>query len=194
MPACPDCLLPVPLCLCAELPRLATRTSVVIVRHVLEAHRRSNSARIVARVLSNSCLIDYGGRGGQVDAGLLRAAGSAVLFPAWAGRRLPPGERPSQLVVLDGSWPQARRMWQRIGALRGLPVWPLPPGPPPPPQLRRSPRPDGLSTLEAVARALAHLDGPDVARLLRQSYDLLMARCRAARQPPAAATAAAANR
>ena len=93
-----------------------------------------------------------------------------MLFPAPGARELVPADvavRGLVLLVPDGSWTQARKAIRRDPALAGVETVTLPPGPPSRYRLRRSPRDGGLCTLEAIARALAILEGPAVeARML----------------------------
>ncbi|RMH44896.1 MAG: DTW domain-containing protein [Deltaproteobacteria bacterium] len=179
MTRCPRCYLPAQRCICSDIPRVATRTRVVVIRHALERHKPSNTGRLVAYALENSELVDYGG----TAAGTWRFAarsGDAVLFPARPPQSEPPAPPPRRLIVVDGTWQQARRMVQRIDALRRLPALSLPPPAVDPPRLRRPPAPGRLATLEAVARALAWLEGDDVAAPLDALYALFVARSRAA--------------
>lgn len=154
---CPRCLLRPEVCLCEAIPQLHTRTRFVIVRHAAERRRTTNSGRWAALALSCP-LLDYGAQDETFDAEQLRAPGTALLFPdAPAGFSV--AEVPARVVVLDASWAQARRMTQRIEALRGLPRIALPA----PvtqsaaglPRLRRPPHADGMSTIEAMACFLA---------------------------------------
>jgi DTW domain-containing protein YfiP len=82
---------------------------------------------------------------------------------------------PVRLVVPDGSWRQARRIIQRIPRLDQLPRMSVPPAPEKR-RLRRPPHEEGLSTLEAIARALAVLEGEAVAEPLEALYDLVVER------------------
>ena len=50
-------------------------------------------------------------------------------------------------------------MFRKIAALRGLPILRLPPGPMAASRLREAPGPGMVSTIEAIARALAQLEG-----------------------------------
>jgi DTW domain-containing protein YfiP len=67
-----------------------------------------------------------------------------------------------QLLVLDGTWAQARRMLYRVEALRDLPRLSLPVTSALP-HIRRQPRAGAMSTFEAIARALQLLEGDVVA-------------------------------
>src|SRR5947209_2767252 len=124
---CPRCYFPQP-CLCAELPVLAPRMEVVIIRHMLERKKSTNSARWAALALPNARIVEHGLPGGALDVASLVVPGSAVLFPL-AEPSLPTLPAPRRLIVVDGSWTQARRMLQRLAPLRTLPRLSL--GPPP---------------------------------------------------------------
>lgn len=67
-------------------------------------------------------------------------------------------------------------MVQRVPALRRLPGLRLPPPPPDSRRLRRPPHPDGMSTIEAIAGAVAHLEGEDVARPLYELHERMIDR------------------
>ncbi len=152
---------------------MATRTRFLLLRHASELHRPTNSGRWAALALPGARVIDYALPGPAPDLSALGAPGSAVLFPsphatapgaaratdrsgepASAGGSGPP----NQVVVLDATWAQARRMLQRLPALRIMPRLALRPrleGHPLP--MRESTVRGGLSTLEAVAAALHQL-------------------------------------
>jgi DTW domain-containing protein YfiP len=153
---------------------VAARTRVVIVRHVLERWKPSNTARLAALALPGCEMLAYGARDAEPDWSRL-GPDAALLFPDGAA---PPATPPRTLVVLDGSWPQARRMAQRVPALRGLPRLSLPAIPAAVERMRRPPRPDGLATLEAIARALELLEGPEVARPLDALFAEVVRRSR----------------
>jgi DTW domain-containing protein YfiP len=136
------------------------------VRHQSERWKPSNSAHFAKLALASCELHDYGAQEGPLEA--LDTDGAWVLFPD--GDPPPPGARPSKLIVLDGSWSQARRMRRRIQALRGLPFLRLPP-PIPRPRMRRPLDPHGMSTLEAISAAVALLEGADRAAPLERLHD-----------------------
>lgn len=162
---CLRCFLPSPLCVCAQVPRVETRTRVLLVRHTQEAFKASNTARLAAQALPNSELIPYGDRDRSFERRLPLPEGSWLLWPEGPP---PPKDAPTPraLVVLDGSWSQARRMVQRHPAFRSLPRLVLAPPAEGSLRLRQPPRADGMSTLEAVAFALEQLEGPRVAEPL----------------------------
>lgn len=148
---------------------IATRTRVVLIQHVLELSQRSNTGRHAAAALSSLEVRVFGAPDAPLRADDL--GGAWLLWPGEA----PPGPsapRPSTVVALDGSWSQARRMLQRVPALRGLRRWSLP-APPGRRSLREAP-PGGMSTLEAIAEALAVLEGEAVGAALRAVHEALV--------------------
>ena len=151
---------------------MPTRTRVVIVRHHLEQHRASNTGRLAHFALPNSELVDVGGG---------PAAQLPPLDAAWL--LYPEGpvtetivEPPAKLVVLDATWSQARRMYRKLAALRGLPILRLPDAAMPAARLRESPGPGRVSTIEAIARALRMLEGDSVALPLEHLFAVAVAR------------------
>jgi DTW domain-containing protein YfiP len=141
--------------LCRAIPALATRTRVVIVRHRAEMFRSSNTGRLAHLALTNSALVDYGG---ERDTAMPPLAGAWLVFPEGEPMRAPPDPLPAQLVVLDASWSQARRMFRKLAAVRGLPILRLPDAATAAARLRASPSPGRVSTIEAVASALRLVD------------------------------------
>ncbi len=170
MTKCPRCLFPA--CLCGELPAIATRTRIVIVRHHLERHRSSNSGRLAHLALPNSEIIDHGGREGIAA---LPALDRGWLL--WVDGE-PISGRPDvgTLVVLDATWSQARRMYRKIDSVRGLPILKLPDAPMPAARLRAAPGPGRVSTVEAIAGALRILEGDAVAAALEAVFTLAVDR------------------
>ena len=173
---CPTCFFRLEVCLCDRIPRVRARTQVMILRHIKEAFRSTNTARLAALALEGAQVHAYGAPGQPFDEALVRQEGTWLLFPGPGGADVPPGARPSRLVVLDGSWGQARRMLQRVAALRALPRLSIPPPWPERVRMRRPPSPEGLSTLEAVALALGSLEGEAVRRPLLELYELAVQR------------------
>ena len=154
-----------------------TATRVVIVRHHLEQHRSSNSGRLAHLALPNSVIVDHGGDAGS--ARLPELDGAWLLYPLGEVTRERPLVPPRQLVVLDATWSQARRMYRKLDVVRRLPTLHLSDDAPMAvARLRESPGPGRVSTLEAIARALRLLDGDDVAAPLERLFDVAVARAR----------------
>lgn len=180
---CPACLFRPEDCLCAEIPRLSPPVPFLLVRHASEIRRTTNSGRWAALALG-APVLDYGLAGSDaLDEKPLADPGTWVLFPS-PSPTPPEAGLPRRLVVLDASWSQARRMLQRVAALRAMPRLSLPA--PPAERLRAPTVEGGMSTLEAVARALAWLGRPDDARRLDTLMAAAVARQRRLRGQPLA--------
>jgi DTW domain-containing protein YfiP len=159
-------------CLCAHVPRVASATPILIVRHHAERSKPTNSGRLAALALPLVRIVDVGGP--EEQAGLLHAVlpGAALLFP---GPNVGPAARPTQLVVVDGTWQQARRISQKRPELRVLPRMSLPAPDQTRSRLRLGHRPDAMATLEAIATALKLLEGEDIGAPLLRLYDHFVA-------------------
>jgi tRNA-uridine aminocarboxypropyltransferase len=81
------------------------------------------------------------------------------------------------IVLLDGTWKEAKTLWWRNPWLLKLHRLVLnPPRPARIGRLRREPRREGLSTIEAAALALRHLEArPEPAEILSAALDRLLA-------------------
>lgn len=168
---CEACLFPREACLCPEARRVALPFEVVIVRHASEWGRMTSTARWAALAVPGLRIVDHGLPGVALDLAALAAPGSALLYPSAAP---PPAAPPARLVVPDGTWAQARRMVQRIPALRALPRLALPP---PEGGVRvRQGQAGGMSTLEALAAAAAWYGAGEAAAALRALHAAGVAR------------------
>lgn len=175
LPRCAGCGLPPLLCLCAEIPRLEIRSTVVVVAHRFEWGKPTNTGRLVVAALAGARVRLHGVEGPE-RAAPAPAARRLVLYPLPGARPLEAGEPPAELVVPDGTWSQARRIVRRDALARGAEAVTLPPGAPGRYALRRSLREGGLCTLEAVARALGLLEGPAVEQALTGLLEQFVAR------------------
>jgi DTW domain-containing protein len=90
------------------------------------------------------------------------------------------------IVLLDGTWSQAKTLWWRNPWLLKLHRLALnPPRPARLGRLRREPRCEALSTLEATALALRHLEtGPEASDALLAALAQLMAAARPPQTQP----------
>jgi len=118
-----------------------------------------NTARMVHRSLRNSTLlVDHTRRLAEQ---LRLKSRAALLFPgpeATLIAELPVDQRPEQLVIVDGTWHQAKTLVRDLPALRDLPKYRLAPVEPSSYRLRREPNASSLSTVEATVAALRVLE------------------------------------
>ncbi len=154
------------LCFCEAIPQIDNRTDVLILQHAGERFHPFNTARIVQKALQHCHLIaDHNQRLGAHHLPIHPGAG--LLYPQANARsltELPAAERPTQLVIIDGTWGQAKTIVRDVAELRDLPCYQLTPSSPGQYRIRREPNAQSLSTLEATVAALQALE-PDTVGL-----------------------------
>jgi len=175
---CARCFLKDAHCLCSELPRIESKIEVVIIRHTAEDFLTSNTGRLAALMLPSATIVKYGG-GEPFDDSFLCRDGTWLLYPGQHREVSSPA--PQRIVVLDGTFRQARRMYKRITALRTLPELSFEAPLATPYRLRHPPRADGLSTIEAIAAALGRFESLSLAEPLLKSYGEFVRRADATR-------------
>lgn len=179
---CPRCYQRLEICICPILPTVTTRTDILILRHIWEAERPSNTGRLAALAMPNSRIIPCGGgaRTGlsPIDDAFLRVPGTWLLWPDGTGIQSNVSELnpPDRVVVIDATWSQARRLYRSMPVLQMLPRLVLPAPIRCRDRLREQHRSDGMSTIEAIAAAVAKLEGVETARPLEILYDELVRR------------------
>ncbi|KTC21168.1 MULTISPECIES: tRNA-uridine aminocarboxypropyltransferase [Pseudomonas] len=174
---CERCLRPQTHCLCALIPRLDSRTRVLLLQHPSEVNHALNTARLAALGLRNAEL-----RVGEVfedleqwltqpgyRTGLLFPGEGAQALQAYAG-----DERPWLLVVPDGTWRKARKLLHVNPLLATLPRVTLGALQPSRYRLRKAPGEGALSTIEAVTQALNVLEAPALFDALLRPFDALI--------------------
>jgi len=159
---CYGCFKPAPLCLCTRVPSVDNRTRITILQHPRERFHAIGTARIARLGLTNAELLvprEVAPRSLRIP--LDPAPGSALLFPGESARdlaQLAREEPPTALVVLDGTWSQARGLLRENPALRDLPRVGLTSAGPSRYRIRREPRGGYVSTIEAIVAALRLLE------------------------------------
>ncbi len=161
-PTCYRCMRPVPMCWCADVPVVESRTGFVVLQHPKERFHPFGTARLVALALPRArVVVPWSGLYGNLTQPVEVPPDAAVLFPhpdAEDLAALPPAERPRTLVVLDGTWSHARRLYHENPWLHRLRHVRLHPAVPSNYRIRREPQADYLSTVESVALALELLE------------------------------------
>jgi tRNA-uridine aminocarboxypropyltransferase len=204
---CPDCRKPAALCVCAAIAPIATRAELVILQHPQEHGHALGTAHLAHRQFANSRLV-VGLSWPSLAAALGRPAADARRWGVlYLGSHRPAGPRRllsvvdadgapladpdpviaalDGVILLDGSWSQAKALWWRnpwLLKLRRLVL--APPRPSLYGALRKEPRPDSVSTLEAAAYCLAAIEG-DAALAERALAPLVLLLARHGGAPPA---------
>ena len=204
-PPCEHCLKPPVLCVCEGVEPINNRIGLLVLQHPQEQDRLLGTARLATLQLAKS---DF--RVGLSWPSLSKALGREADPYHWAvlhlgsatGRDLPPDREvvaldkkgeplPDQdraldglrgIIVFDGTWSQAKTLWWRnawILKVRRIALNPKQAslyG-----KLRREPRREGLSTIEAAGLAISRLEGrPEIEATLRGTFNRMLIRYRAA--------------
>jgi DTW domain-containing protein YfiP len=204
IPECPHCQKPMPLCICDSVTPIENRLSLLILQHPQEQDRALGTARLLARHFADATvrvglswpsLSKALGRPvenashwavlylGSARAADLEAEGEIVALDRKGGVADNQRSRLGKLegvVLLDGTWSQAKALWWRNPwMLKCQRVILNPARPSRYGRLRKEPRKDGLSTIEAAATMLAGLEKrPDIAESLNASFERMLARFR----------------
>ena len=172
---CPHCQRPLRACLCAWVRPTANRLPLLVLQHPQEAGHAKSSLRLL-RLSLGACTVQVGAVFDPAAlAGWLGTPGSSLLlYPdgplatdaadapeasAAAGAPSAALPCPERLVLLDGTWRQARALLRQHPQLQQLPRWALPAPAPSRYAIRRAQRPAQRSTLEAACAALGLLEG-----------------------------------
>ncbi|MDA9400636.1 tRNA-uridine aminocarboxypropyltransferase [Bradyrhizobium sp. CCBAU 45389] len=204
IPECPHCQKPMPLCICDSVRPIENRLSLLILQHPQEQDRALGTARLLAKHFADATVrvglswpslskalgrpIENASHWGVLYLGSARAADLEAEGEIVALNRK--GEvadnqrallgKLEGVVLLDGTWSQAKALWWRNPwMLKCQRVILNPSRPSLYGRLRKEPRRDGLSTIEAAATMLAGLERrPDIAETLHASFDRMLARYR----------------
>jgi DTW domain-containing protein YfiP len=152
------------LCWCAHVTPIETRTRVVILQHPREAGVAVGTARMAHLSLPRSEL--HVGVHWEGTRALERIFADperppAVLYPGEGAIDVmtDPPAHPITLVVIDGTWAQARKIANQNPALRALPRYAFSPPRPSAYRIRSEPDERYVSTIEAMSYVLGALEG-----------------------------------
>jgi DTW domain-containing protein YfiP len=193
-----------PLCICDSVTPIENRIGILILQHPQEQDRALGTARLTVRHFKDAVV-----KIGLSWPSLSKALGRPVHDPSrWAvlylgsskvsefdtdaeivaiNRKgeMEEGQRAilrdiEGIVLLDGTWSQAKALWWRNAWMLKCQRVIL--GPRQPSRyghLRKEPRRDGLSTIEAAGLVLGALEKrPDIAATLNASFERMLARYR----------------
>lgn len=194
---CQGCRLHLEACLCEVLPRLSVASRLALVMHHRELSKTTSTGPLALACLSHAQRYLHGLRDAPLDLGHLHESTRRVwvLFPFENARVLERAlvdedPRPVTLVVPDGTWRQARRIPQRVPGLKSAVRVTLPAGTASSWGVRRAPGDFGLSTFEAIARALGIIESPAVQAQLEAFFQRAVAATLRARGAPVRAGSA----
>ena len=205
---CPQCLKPPTLCFCEGVKPLNNKVGLLVLQHPQEQDRTLGTARLATLHLANSVF-----KVGLSWPSLAKALGRDANPADWAilhlgsarasdlpkdreivvldkkGMALPDQDQAVRgirgVVIFDGTWSQAKTLWWRNAwVLKAKRIVLNPKQASLYGKLRREPRREGLSTIEAAAMVLSRLEHkPEIETTLKSSFSKMLAKYRAANPP-----------
>lgn len=159
-PTCLRCRRALSACWCESSTSKGSRAELVFLQHPRESQNPIGTARMAHLAVLRSLLrvgIEF-----EADPVVTALRGdttrrSVVLYPSPKAR---PAEElrsltvPLRVFVLDGTWWQAKKLWQRNPWLHALPAYRLTPSTPGQYRIRKEPAAHCLATIESVVQLL----------------------------------------
>ncbi len=170
------------LCFCADIPQLTLTSKVIIIISKRELKVPTNTGRLASLALPNSVLLAHGDQEKPFDVAehLMEGRPNFLLYPGDDAQILTSAMMENigkiNLVVPDGNWRQTSKMRRRVPMLDSMPTVRLAPGRPTAYRVRKENKAEGLATIEAIARALAVIESPEVGAELEQLLALMVER------------------
>ena len=178
---CNRCLRPLAYCYCQSLEPTENRAEIIILQHQSEQKHPLNTARILTLGLDNCLLLKGEDFTAHDDLNRKIAANTGncwLLFPGEhaqtpaevSAESIEKGSTPL-IIVLDGTWRKARKIWHLSTNLHKLPFVALNDLAESNYRIRKAPKAGQLSTLEAVAALLTGLgQSPDSLKPMEYAF------------------------
>ena len=176
---CPQCLRPSPLCYCHLIEVQRAGIDLIILQHPREAKHPLNSARIAKLGISNCQL--WVGEDFATHQGLQQALAEKacyLLFPGNNARdsaEVLAQSTPEVLIIIDGTWRKARRIYHSNQSLQQLPAIVLNNPERSNYRIRKAPGDSALSTIESTVTLLRQACGqPDAHNSLLRAFNWMI--------------------
>ena len=180
---CPGCRLVPSHCLCDVRPKVPTTSGMCLLMADIEPLKPSNTGWLIADVVQDT--FAFGWARTEVDPAVL----ALLADPQWQAFVVFPGEfvapervvhsvpttpsgKRALFILLDATWPEARKMFRKSPYLNALPVLSLNPEQVSRYQLRRSRRDDHFCTSEVASLCLELADESHAAHTLQAYLDV----------------------
>ena len=171
------------LCICRFIPRYDLETRLILVMHRREYVKPTSTGPLALEALTNSELRIQGNPYQRLDFSDLKVEDRRTLLlypgkdaPVLTRSFLERDNRTVTIVVPDGTWSQSARMGKRLPGIEHAEMVRLPAGPKTEWTIRKEVHPYGLSTFEAIARALGIIESPEVQKGLESLFRLMVQR------------------
>lgn len=178
---CQHCLLPQQNCLCSTIQPQQAKALFCLVMFDTEPLKPSNTGRLIADILPDTQAFLWSRT--TVDPALLELLNNPdrqpyVVFPASYATpsrpvfsSLPAESKPPLFIMLDGTWPEACKMFRKSPYLDPFPLFSLNVSNASDYQLRAASRTEQLCTAEVAAALLQQAGDTDAASGLEQHFN-----------------------
>ncbi|MGL1934727.1 MAG: DTW domain-containing protein [Fibrobacterales bacterium] len=162
-PFCYRCWKVEELCLCATIPELTSRVRIGILQHPNERYMPINTARFTHLALTNSVMF-HGVCFNEHESFLsdfkkIPIEKNGLLFPSPHAVDLSEAPEDLQnLYVVDGTWREAKKMIYNSSVLNDIPHYSINPKSESNYRIRKEPKKNFISTVEAVVMSLRTLE------------------------------------
>jgi DTW domain-containing protein YfiP len=176
---CYDCFRPDAHCVCKIIKPVKNETGIIILQHPAERNHPFGTARIAMLSLDKANLeIAWPGFARQEALEENIPSKSGILYPSKGALDLedcPADQKPENLVILDGTWNTARSIYNTYPNLRNLPHYKINPVAPSGYKIRKAPKAEHRSTIEAIWQALTILepDNSDLEHLIEAFHKMI---------------------
>lgn len=170
-------------CFCDDLVQVPTNIRFTIIMHHREYHLTSNTGRLAKNTLPNCKIVLRGleNRPIQWNEIIQKDEITFVLYPsenaieATSKNISTINSKKIHIIVPDGSWRQASKVYKREAALKNIPCIKLP-------ErnyrsnyhLRKSPKENYLCTYEAMSKVIEELESQDFSILMQKNLEKLV--------------------
>ncbi|MCH1930002.1 DTW domain-containing protein [Shewanella sp. A25] len=176
---CPTCHYPLTACLCASVQPIYPKTRLYVLQHPTEVEHKKNSVRVLSLVVPDTQVF-VGETEDDFDVLKVELERSGkpiyLVYPSEASIdiEVQPMDADCILLLLDGTWRKAFKMFQLNPWLAKYPAVRLGEHYGSRYKIRKSSRSDSLSTLEASAFMLSALDGQLKIEPLLNAFDAMV--------------------
>lgn len=187
---CLQCGKATKMCICCLITPIESEVELIILQHSSEVHQPKGTARILKLSLANSQILVGENFSEDKELNELLAEEGVVtlvLYPGESSTALEdliamqqknqhPLGQPTKwrVILLDGTWKKAYKMWQLSTNLHSLPCIALPEDLSGNYRMRKAPSANSLSTVEAGFHVLTLLDGETDYQPLIDAFDQMV--------------------
>lgn len=158
---CPTCEFILERCLCSTMRPVHNSTELIILQHPSEMKHALGTVKIMKKTFQNIHVFvgEHFSKNEQLQR-LLSANNTALVFPGTGAISLEPthARSISKLILIDGTWKKAKKIYYLNPFLQSLPVFRLQTDLPSQYKIRQSAFQHSFATLEAAVAALAVLE------------------------------------